>query len=152
MVIQLLVVVAFDLVEPELDVRDFAGDGVDGGERPAGEVAHRLGGVDVLGAGGLVDGERVVAERFQTSVDVGDFGFAGAATVAHHDLAGCGDTLKTIGLKFGTFATKYRGKVGHRLALIVACKLSPLSAVGILRHLGFVNLIRSYFTWRSNRE
>ena len=58
-VVLLLVVVAFDLVEPELDVGDFAGDGVDGGERPAGEVRHRLCGVDGLRAGGLVDGERV---------------------------------------------------------------------------------------------
>jgi hypothetical protein len=45
-------IVSVDLVQPELDVRDFAGDGVDSRIDPTGEVAHRFGGVDVLRARG----------------------------------------------------------------------------------------------------
>jgi hypothetical protein len=57
-------------------------DGVNGCERPAGEVAHRLGGVDVLGAGGLVDGERVAPEGLGLLANVREFGFERAAAVA----------------------------------------------------------------------
>ena len=61
MVVHLLVVFAGHLVEAQLDVRDFARDRVDRGEGPAGELGHGLGGVDALGAGGLVDRQRVAA-------------------------------------------------------------------------------------------
>jgi hypothetical protein len=55
------VVVAFDLVVPELNVGDFARDGVHRSERPAVEARHCLLWADGLRARGLVDGERVAA-------------------------------------------------------------------------------------------
>jgi hypothetical protein len=47
-IFDLHVVLTADAVEAELDVRDFGGYGVDGRAGPAGEVRHRLGGVDAL--------------------------------------------------------------------------------------------------------
>jgi hypothetical protein len=44
-------------------------------------------GIDVLGARGLVNGERIVPEGFGLQIDVRDFGFARAASVAQHYLA-----------------------------------------------------------------
>jgi hypothetical protein len=69
--------------EAQLDVGDFGGDGVDGGERPAVKVCHRLCRADRLRAGGLVDAERVFAERLLAYL--GDFGFDGAASVTEDD-------------------------------------------------------------------
>ena len=56
-VIKFLVVVTFDLVEPQLDVGRLGRDGVDVSECPAGEVALRLAGIDRLRATGLLDRE-----------------------------------------------------------------------------------------------
>jgi hypothetical protein len=44
-------IVARDLVEPELDICDLGRDCVDGCIGPAGEIAHRLCGIDLLRAG-----------------------------------------------------------------------------------------------------
>jgi hypothetical protein len=82
MLVLLLVILAIDLVEPELDVGYFGGDGIDRGIRPAGEVAHRLGSVDGLGTGGLVDRQRIVAHGRGLRFRIGDAGLAGAASVA----------------------------------------------------------------------
>jgi hypothetical protein len=43
-------------IKPELDVCDFACNGVHGRERPAGEIAHSLGRINGLSSGGLVAG------------------------------------------------------------------------------------------------
>jgi hypothetical protein len=54
------VIVACDLVEPELNIGDFGGDGIDCGKRPAGEIANGLCRIDALGASGLVDGQGII--------------------------------------------------------------------------------------------
>jgi hypothetical protein len=82
-----------DELEPELDLRDFGRDGVDGRERPAREVGHRFRGIDALGAGRPVDRERVAAERRALMAYVRDFGFDRAATVAQDDFASFGEAL-----------------------------------------------------------
>ena len=55
MVFLLLVVFTVDLVQPPLDVRYFICDRIDGGIRPTIEIAHRLGGVYLLGSCWPVD-------------------------------------------------------------------------------------------------
>jgi hypothetical protein len=60
-------------------------DGIDGRERPAGEIGYCLGGNDGLWAGRFVDRERVVAERFGLCIEVGDFSFDRGASVAQND-------------------------------------------------------------------
>ena len=63
MIVLLLVFVAGDLVETELNVGDFARYRVDCGVRPAIEIRHRLCRADGLRFGGLVNGKRIVPER-----------------------------------------------------------------------------------------
>jgi hypothetical protein len=60
-VLLLLVVFAFDLVGVELDVGDSAGDGVDSSMPSAGELGHRLGGIDLFGACRLVEATGMLA-------------------------------------------------------------------------------------------
>lgn len=117
MILLFFVVVTGDLVQSPLDVRHFARDGIDGRERPAGEVPHRLCGVDMLGPGGLVDRERVVAKRFGLEIYFGDFGFAGPTAVAQNDRAGVGKALVAIDrcgifscekLSYGIKSTRHR--------------------------------------------
>jgi hypothetical protein len=67
------------------DVGDFGSNRVDGCERPAGEIRHRFGGVNVFGAGRLIDRERVAAEGFAFLADVRDLSFECAAAVAKND-------------------------------------------------------------------
>ena len=87
--------VAVDFVEPELNVGDFGGDCVDGGERPAGEVAHGFGGIDLLGAGGFVDRQRIAAECLRLRVYVWDFSFDGAARRSRMTTARCLQSLRS---------------------------------------------------------
>src|ERR1700722_116683 len=95
MVLLLLVVVAFDLVEAELDVRDFAGYRVDRGKCPAIEARHRLCRADGLGSGGLVDGKRIAAAEAFLGY-FGDFSFGGAAPVAQDDRAVALEALEAV--------------------------------------------------------
>ena len=81
MVVLLFVVFTFDLVEAKLDVGYFACNGDHRCKRPASEVAHRLCGIDLLGSGGLPDGERVITYCDALSVYVGDLSLARAAAV-----------------------------------------------------------------------
>jgi len=137
-VVLLLVIVAGDFVEAQLDVSDFGGDGVDSGERPAAEIGHRFGRADGLRAGGLVDRKRVVAERLLAYL--GDFGFDGAATVAQDDLAPAGEAFKRVdrsgvflaesALEFFSNCAEY---ARHRSALtITSCTAVARSDMGIL--------------------
>jgi hypothetical protein len=89
-------IVALGLVEPEFDVGDLARNGIDGCERPAVEIGHRLRGIYALGSGRLVDRERVVTEGFGLLVYVGNFSFERAATVADDDGAVTLEALKAI--------------------------------------------------------
>ena len=92
----LFVVVAVYLVAPELDVSDFRGNGVDGYERPAGEVAHRLSRIDMLGARGLVDGRGIIPEGFGLGINIRDLGFFGAAPVSENNATVAGTSVVAI--------------------------------------------------------
>src|SRR6202034_342139 len=93
MVLLFFLVIAVDLVEPELDIRDFACDGVDGRERPTVKVAHRLRGIDGFSTGRPVDRERVAATE-GLFIRGRYFGFARTAAVAKNDGAAGGKTFK----------------------------------------------------------
>jgi len=96
-VVEFLVVVALNLVEPELDIGDFGSDGVHGGIRPAGEIAHCFCGVYMLGSGGLVDGERIIPHGLRFDAYIGDFGYPRAPAVTENDCAVAGEALVMIG-------------------------------------------------------
>jgi hypothetical protein len=76
-------------------VRDFAVDDVDGGKGSASEIAHHLGGIDVLCAAGFVDRKRITVFK-RLSVRGRDFGLARAAAIAKDYRADSGETLKAI--------------------------------------------------------
>jgi hypothetical protein len=90
-------------------------------------------GVDVLGAGGLVDGQRVIAEGFSLGAYIGYCGLAFAAAVAHYDLAPRGNAFEAV---YSFFSLGAPGnsfpKVRHRLAKSVTRKYAKLCSVGIL--------------------
>src|ERR1700727_881739 len=133
MVVYFLVLRAFDLIEPELNVGDVTGDGVDCRVRPVVELAHRLRGINALRATGLVDGQCVATERFSFEVNTRYFCLACSATVAQNNLAASGEAFEGVdwcGL-FAREAVEDALEARHRFASSVASRLCVIALVGI---------------------